>query len=288
MNILCIGDVVGSQRLPVPAQPTCPPSNGPKAIDLVDRQRGKLRRRQRHHPRLGGIPVRQRGGRDHHRQPQLPPAGELRAVRRAARRCCGPANFPAAAPGRGLCVVDLGRAQVAVINLMGTAYMESLRCPFETLEALLKTPDLPKVVIVDFHAEATGEKRALGFFADGKVTALFGTHTHVPTADDCLLPHGTGYHHRRGDDRGHRLGAGGEAGDHHRQAADKDARPVRPGPRAPARWTACSLPADEAHRPVHRRGADVPHISLSAPCPSPHGQRPQAFLVGDLLSERGL
>src|SRR5699024_10626227 len=86
-----------------------------------------------------------------------------------------------------------GRVQAAVINLMGTAYLESLRCPFETLEELLSAPDLPKVKIVDFHAEATGEKRALGFFADGKVTALFGTHTHVPTADACLLPQGTGY-----------------------------------------------------------------------------------------------
>ena len=60
-------------------------------------------------------------------------------------------------------------------------------------DALLKTPDLPKLCIVDFHAEATGEKRALGFYADGRVTALFGTHTHVPTADECLLPHHTGY-----------------------------------------------------------------------------------------------
>ena len=104
-----------------------------------------------------------------------------------------PANYPAAAPGRGLCIVDLGRVQAAVINLMGTAYLESLACPFETLDQLLKTPDLPRVVVVDFHAEATGEKRALGFYADGRVTAVFGTHTHVPTADACLLPQGTGY-----------------------------------------------------------------------------------------------
>ena len=75
-----------------------------------------------------------------------------------ARRLLRPANYPAAAPGRGLCVVDMGRVRVAVINLMGTVYLESLRCPFETLDALLKTPDLPKLCIVDFHAEATGEK----------------------------------------------------------------------------------------------------------------------------------
>lgn len=104
-----------------------------------------------------------------------------------------PANYPDAAPGRGVAVVDLGRVQAAVINLMGTVYLESLRSPFEALEDILGDPRLPKLKIVDFHAEATGEKRALGFFADGRVTALFGTHTHVPTADECVLPKGTGY-----------------------------------------------------------------------------------------------
>lgn len=85
-----------------------------------------------------------------------------------ARRCCARPTIRPPAPGRGLCVVDMGRVRVAVINLMGTVYLESLRCPFETLDALLKTPDLPKLCIVDFHAEATGEKRALGFYADGR------------------------------------------------------------------------------------------------------------------------
>lgn len=104
-----------------------------------------------------------------------------------------PANYPAAAPGKGLHIADLGRVRVAVLNIMGTVYMESLRSPFETLDELLSSPDLPKLRVVDFHAEATGEKRAMGFFADGRVTAFFGTHTHVPTADPCLLPQGTGY-----------------------------------------------------------------------------------------------
>ena len=105
-----------------------------------------------------------------------------------------PANFPSSStPGRGLCIYDMGRRQVAVINLMGTAYMESMDCPFKTVERLLATPDLPPIVLVDFHAEATGEKRAMGFFLDGKVSAVFGTHTHVPTADETILPKGTGY-----------------------------------------------------------------------------------------------
>jgi len=104
-----------------------------------------------------------------------------------------PANFPAGTPGKGIFIVDMGRIRVAVINIMGTVYMESLKCPFETLEELLKTEDLPKICILDFHAEATGEKRAMGFFADGKITAVVGTHTHVQTADSCVLPNGTGY-----------------------------------------------------------------------------------------------
>ncbi len=104
-----------------------------------------------------------------------------------------PANYPDAAPGRGVAVVDLGRVQAAVINLMGTVYLESLQSPFEALDGILKNPELPKLKILDFHAEATGEKRAMGFFADGRLTAMFGTHTHVPTADECILPQGTGY-----------------------------------------------------------------------------------------------
>ena len=104
-----------------------------------------------------------------------------------------PANYPDAAPGRGVAVVDLGRMQAAVINMMGTVYLESLQSTFEALDGILKNPELPKLKILDFHAEATGEKRAMGFFSDGRLTAMFGTHTHVPTADECILPQGTGY-----------------------------------------------------------------------------------------------
>lgn len=102
-----------------------------------------------------------------------------------------PANFPSSVPGRGACIVDMGRVQVGVINLMGTIYMESLDSPFDTADRLLA--DMPKITLIDFHAEATGEKRSFGYYLDGRVSAVFGTHTHVQTADECVLPQGTGY-----------------------------------------------------------------------------------------------
>ncbi len=104
-----------------------------------------------------------------------------------------PGNFPATAPGRGLCVVDKGRYQVAVINLMGVVYMDPLACPFDTLDNLLKEADNPRFCVVDIHAEATAEKKALAYYADGRVSAVFGTHTHVATADEQILPSGTGF-----------------------------------------------------------------------------------------------
>ena len=104
-----------------------------------------------------------------------------------------PANFPDSAPGKGVCVVDRGRYQVTVINLMGLVYLEPLACPFETLDRLLQEQGNPRFCVVDFHAEATAEKKALGYYADGRISALFGTHTHVQTADEQILPEGTGF-----------------------------------------------------------------------------------------------
>lgn len=107
-----------------------------------------------------------------------------------------PANYPTGTtPGRGMCMVDMGRVQVAVINIMGTAFMEPLACPFETADKMIEQAkaENAKIIIVDFHAEATGEKRALGYYLDGKISAMFGTHTHVQTADETVLPMGTGY-----------------------------------------------------------------------------------------------
>lgn len=104
-----------------------------------------------------------------------------------------PANFPGDAIGHGVTVVDRGRYSLTVINLLGQVYLEAVDNPFFKLDELLEMYHHPKFCIVDFHAEATAEKKALAFHADGRVSALFGTHTHVQTADEQILPNGTGF-----------------------------------------------------------------------------------------------
>lgn len=105
-----------------------------------------------------------------------------------------PANFPAkTTPGRGIINVDTGRRIITVINIMGNVFMDNnLNCAFETIDQMLEKAE-SKIIIVDFHAEVTGEKRAMGFYLDGKVSAIFGTHTHVQTSDVQVLKNGTGY-----------------------------------------------------------------------------------------------
>ena len=99
-----------------------------------------------------------------------------------------PANYPPGSPGRGM----LSLKGITVINLQGRTFMANIDCPFRTADALLK--ELPEgPIIVDLHAEATSEKLAMGWYLDGRVAAVLGTHTHVPTADTRLLPNGTAY-----------------------------------------------------------------------------------------------
>lgn len=104
-----------------------------------------------------------------------------------------PYNYPSGAPGKGVGIIDKGRYRIAVINMLGTVFSEPLGNPFNEIDRALAETDGCKTVIVDFHAEATAEKRAMGFYLDGKVTAVLGTHTHVQTADEQLLPQGTAY-----------------------------------------------------------------------------------------------
>ena len=105
-----------------------------------------------------------------------------------------PANYPEGCAGRGWTVADKGAYKVAVINLMGTVFTEPLGSPFECADRILEEiGNETNIIIVDFHAEATAEKKALGFYLDGRVSAVFGTHTHVQTSDEQILPDGTGY-----------------------------------------------------------------------------------------------
>lgn len=105
-----------------------------------------------------------------------------------------PANISPSAPGKGLCVYDMGRSAVAVVNLVGASYMDPCDNPFRKADELLASLDpFVKAVVVDFHAETTGEKRALAEYLAGRVSAVIGTHTHVQTADERVLEGGTAF-----------------------------------------------------------------------------------------------
>jgi len=106
-----------------------------------------------------------------------------------------PANYPPGTPGRGWLVANTPEgARVGVVNLVGRVFMDALDCPFRAADAALADlRDRADFVVVDFHAEATSEKQAMGFYLDGRVAALIGTHTHVQTADERILPNGTAY-----------------------------------------------------------------------------------------------
>ena len=103
-----------------------------------------------------------------------------------------PANYPAGTVGNGYYVIDRGRYSVCVISLLGRVFMDSLDCPFQTAKRIIEKEKC-RFNIIDFHAEATGEKMALGYYLDGKASLIVGTHTHVQTADESILPNGTGY-----------------------------------------------------------------------------------------------
>ncbi len=105
-----------------------------------------------------------------------------------------PANLPDAVPGKGVAIVDMGKTQVAVVNLLGS-YTLNADCPFRAADKIIKELEDGGIhnIFIDLHAEATGEKRALAFYLDGKVTAITGTHTHIPTADCEIMQKGTAF-----------------------------------------------------------------------------------------------
>lgn len=109
-------------------------------------------------------------------------------------RIIRPANYPPNTPGRGLFVGEINGYKIAVMNFLGRVFMPPVDDPFRIADECLKAvPDDVKIRLVDFHAEATSEKYAMGWFLDGRVSCVYGSHTHVPTADERILNHGTAY-----------------------------------------------------------------------------------------------
>jgi 2',3'-cyclic-nucleotide 2'-phosphodiesterase len=120
---------------------------------------------------------------------------EILSVLKEEDRVCKPANFPAEAPGRDV-VTATARdgTPVAVFSLLGRTFMRPVDCPFTAADRVLaKLAGQPRVVLVDMHAEATADKYLMGYHLKGKVSAVLGTHTHVPTADEQILPGGTAF-----------------------------------------------------------------------------------------------
>ncbi len=109
-----------------------------------------------------------------------------------SNRLLRPANYPENVPGKGWSLHTIRGIKSLIVNLEGRVFMKSLQCPFKTMDDLLGKFDV-KIILIDFHAEATSEKIALGWYLDGRVTAVVGTHTHVQTSDETLLPGSTAY-----------------------------------------------------------------------------------------------
>ena len=192
MRIMCIGDVVGT--------PGCaflrrhlPSFKKLRGIDLVicngenSADGNGITPRSADHIFASGVDVITLGNHSFRRPEFYPYLDEKPYIIR-------PYNFPeGTTPGKGICTVDMGYTTVTVINMMGQEGIDAhLDNPFTAMDKLLKSID-SRIILLDFHAEATSEKRAMGLFLDGRVSAVFGTHTHVQTADAEVLPGGTGY-----------------------------------------------------------------------------------------------
>ena len=120
---------------------------------------------------------------------------QIIATLRAENRILKPANYPSEAPGRGWTKLETSQGiPVAVISLIGRVFMKPVDCPFQTADRVLaELPTNVKVILVDFHAEATSDMQLMGRYLDGRVSTVLGTHTHVPTADEQIFPGGTAF-----------------------------------------------------------------------------------------------
>lgn len=194
MNILCIGDVVGRPGRTV-LEESLPKLKEEFSLDCVIVNAENAAGGSGITPRIAdqffrmGCDVITMG--DH-----VWDRPELQEYFEKQPRLIRPENFPEGAPGKGWCIVEVGdNLKVAVVNLLGRVFVKYYTdCPFRRMGAVLE--DIQRetnLVVVDFHAEATSEKIALGWFLDGRVSAVVGTHTHVQTSDEKILPQGTAY-----------------------------------------------------------------------------------------------
>jgi 2',3'-cyclic-nucleotide 2'-phosphodiesterase len=120
---------------------------------------------------------------------------EIFPILQTERRIVRPANYPSSSPGRDCMILHARQGvSVAVIAIMGRVFMHPVDCPFQAVDRVLAgLPPEIRVILVDFHAEATSDKQLMGRYLDGRVSAVLGTHTHVPTADEEILPKGTAF-----------------------------------------------------------------------------------------------
>jgi metallophosphoesterase (TIGR00282 family) len=124
----------------------------------------------------------------------LPRHPEIRRTMRESKQIVRPANFPPKSVGHQWTLFSTEKGSVAVVSLLGRVYMRPVDCPFHAADRVLnEIADQADWIVVDFHAEATGDKQLMGRYLDGRVTAVLGTHTHVPTADTMILPRGTAF-----------------------------------------------------------------------------------------------
>ena len=192
MNILFIGDIFGAAGRSIVADHLAD-IRGAQAIDLVianaENSAGGFGVTPRTADELfaRGIDVLTGGNHSFDKR-------EIYEYMPSHPRLLRPANYPPGAPGYGMAVIEASNGvRCAVLNLQGRTYMANTDCPFRKANEMLSTIEDVRVRFVDFHAEVTSEKVAMGWHLDGRVSAVIGTHTHIPTADTRVLPGGTAY-----------------------------------------------------------------------------------------------
>lgn len=193
INVLCIGDIVGRPGRHVLSQQLAGIVKD-RQIDCVianaENAAGGSGLTSQIHEKLGryGVDLITLGDHTYRKK-------EIIYTLESANNLVRPANMSACAAGKDFAVHQTGKgAIVAVVSLIGRVFMKPADCPYARIDALLgKIRQEADIIVVDMHAEATSEKIAMGRYLDGKVSCVFGTHTHVTTADECILPKGTAY-----------------------------------------------------------------------------------------------